>query len=62
MPNVIPTGGFVCVVNVFVVFVVIINKLRSYLQFSNIWDKTHKRDRHIHGGVYRVAPQLKLVP
>ena len=56
MPNVIPTDGFVCVVNVLVVFVAIINELRSYLRFSKIWDKTQDTD----GGVYRVASQLKM--
>ena len=45
MPNVIPTDGFVCVVDLLVVFVAIINEFRSYLRFSKIWDKTQDR-RH----------------
>ena len=51
MPNIIQTDGFVCVVNVLVVFVAIINELRSYLRFF----KTQDTD----GVVYRVASQIK---
>ena len=46
LPNVLPTDGFVCVVNVHVVFVTITDELQSYLRFSKIWDKTlDKRHR-----------------